>query len=86
MGVLIMSVQMGPLMQCPLYFMVILSSHPVVTYHILTTYSSMFVVLLLFFYSYDTKIEHYRVIKKNNLVTVDDEEFFENLFKLVEVL
>jgi c-src tyrosine kinase len=33
---------------------------------------------------YDTKIEHYRVIKKNNLVTVDDEEFFENLFKLVE--
>ena len=35
--------------------------------------------------SYDTKIEHYRVIKKKNLVTVDDEEFFENLFKLVEV-
>jgi c-src tyrosine kinase len=33
---------------------------------------------------YDTKIEHYRVIRKNNLVTVDDEEFFENLFKLVE--
>ena len=35
--------------------------------------------------SYDHKIEHYRVIKRENMVTVDDEEFFENLFKLVEV-
>jgi c-src tyrosine kinase len=40
--------------------------------------------LIHFHLSYDTKIEHYRVIRKNNLVTVDDEEFFENLFKLVE--
>ena len=36
--------------------------------------------------SYDSKIEHYRVRKNaDNLVTVDDEEYFENLFKLVEV-
>ena len=52
-------------------------------------FTFLFVHLLFlyfsFSFSYDTKIEHYRVIRKNNLVTVDDEEFFENLFKLVEV-
>lgn len=41
--------------------------------------SSMFVC------SFDNKVEHYRVIKKNNRVTVDEEEYFENLVKLVEV-
>ena len=31
-------------------------------------------------------MEHYRVMRdKRNWVTVDDEEYFENLFKLVEV-
>ena len=36
--------------------------------------------------SYDNKVEHYRVMRdKKNWVTVDDEEYFENLFKLVEV-
>jgi len=37
-------------------------------------------------YSYDQKVEHYRV-RRNDAgeVTVDDEEFFENLLKLVEV-
>ena len=31
------------------------------------------------------KVEHYRVIFKDNRVTIDEEEFFENLTKLVEV-
>ena len=36
--------------------------------------------------SYDGKVEHYRVRRnEQGLVTVDDEEFFENLLKLVEV-
>ena len=35
--------------------------------------------------SFDKKVEHYRVILKNNRVTVDEEEYFENLVKLVEV-
>ena len=36
--------------------------------------------------SYDCKIEHYRVRKDDRgWVTVDDEEYFENLVKLVEV-
>jgi c-src tyrosine kinase len=30
------------------------------------------------------KVEHYRVIAKNNSLTIDEEEFFENLTKLVE--
>ncbi len=35
---------------------------------------------------YEHKVEHYRVRRnKKNFVTVDDEEYFENLFKLVEV-
>lgn len=35
--------------------------------------------------SFEKKVEHYRVILKNNRVTVDEEEYFENLVKLVEV-
>lgn len=35
--------------------------------------------------SFDNKVEHYRVILNNNRVTVDEEEYFENLVKLVEV-
>ena len=36
--------------------------------------------------SYNGKVEHYRVQRnEKNWVTVDDEEFFENLVKLVEV-
>ena len=36
--------------------------------------------------SYGTKVEHYRVRRNDsNWVTVDDEEYFENLVKLVEV-
>lgn len=35
--------------------------------------------------SFDKKVEHYRVILNNNRVTVDEEEYFENLVKLVEV-
>ena len=35
---------------------------------------------------YDRKVQHYRVLKDNRgWVTVDDEQYFENLFKLVEV-
>lgn len=42
--------------------------------------------LSLSYCSYDDKVEHYRVRRnKKGHVTVDDEEFFENLFKLVEV-
>ena len=36
-------------------------------------------------YSFEKKVEHYRVLLRNNRVTVDEEEFFENLVKLVEV-
>lgn len=40
----------------------------------------------IFFFSYDGKVEHYRVRRDGrNWVTVDDEEYFENLVKLVEV-
>jgi len=36
--------------------------------------------------SFGNKVEHYRVMRDDrNWVTVDDEEYFENLFKLVEV-
>ena len=31
------------------------------------------------------EVEHYRIIYKDNKVTIDEEEFFENLTKLVEV-
>lgn len=31
------------------------------------------------------KVEHYRVKYKDNQLTIDDEEFFENLSQLVEV-
>ena len=38
------------------------------------------------FCSYDEKVEHYRVRRDHRgWVTVDDEEYFENLVKLVEV-
>ena len=37
------------------------------------------------FCSFEKKVEHYRVLLKSNRVTVDEEEFFENLVKLVEV-
>lgn len=33
---------------------------------------------------YQGKVEHYRVIARNNSLTIDEEEFFENLSKLVE--
>lgn len=37
-------------------------------------------------HSYDGKVEHYRVRRnKKEWVTVDDEEYFETLFTLVEV-
>ena len=37
-------------------------------------------------FRYDRKVEHYRVRRDDRAwVTVDDEEYFENLFKLVEV-
>jgi len=31
------------------------------------------------------RVEHYRVIYKDNQLTIDEEEFFENLAQLVEV-
>jgi len=34
---------------------------------------------------YVGKVEHYRVKYKDNQLTIDDEEFFENLSQLVEV-
>jgi hypothetical protein len=38
------------------------------------------------FFRYDRKVEHYRVRRDERAwVTVDDEEYFENLFKLVAV-
>ena len=37
-------------------------------------------------YSYETRLQHYRVQRnENSWVTVDGEEYFENLVKLVEV-
>jgi c-src tyrosine kinase len=33
----------------------------------------------------DGKVEHYHVIYKDNKLTIDDEEYFENLVKMVEV-
>lgn len=38
------------------------------------------------FYSCGTKVEHYRLRRNDkSCVTVDDEEYFENLIKFVEV-
>ena len=38
------------------------------------------------FYSYGTKVQHYRLRRNDNCwVTVDDMQYFENLVKLVEV-
>ena len=34
---------------------------------------------------YQEKVEHYRVIYKDNKLTIDEEVYFENLTKLVEV-
>ena len=34
---------------------------------------------------FDNHVEHYRIIFKENKVTIDEEEYFENLTKLVEV-
>lgn len=34
---------------------------------------------------YKNKVEHYRVIYKENKLTIDEEEYFENLSKLVKV-
>jgi len=34
---------------------------------------------------YSGEVEHYRIIYKDNKVTIDEEEYFENLTKLVEV-
>jgi c-src tyrosine kinase len=33
---------------------------------------------------YQGKVEHYRVIARNNRLTIDEEEFFENLSHLVD--
>lgn len=35
---------------------------------------------------YKNKVEHYRVIYKENQLTIDEEEYFENLSRLVKVL
>ena len=34
---------------------------------------------------YNGKVEHYRIIYKDNKLTIDEEEFFDNLSQLVEV-
>lgn len=34
---------------------------------------------------FEDRVEHYRIIFKDNKVTIDEEEYFENLTKLVEV-
>lgn len=34
---------------------------------------------------FNNKVEHYRVIYKDNKLTIDEEEYFENLSQLVEV-
>ena len=35
--------------------------------------------------SYAGKVEHYHIIYRNNLLTIDEEEMFDTLAKLVEV-
>lgn len=35
---------------------------------------------------YKNKVEHYRVIYKENKLTIDEEEYFENLSRLVKVM
>ena len=35
---------------------------------------------------YQQKVEHYRVIAANNQLTIDEEEYFEKLTELVEVI
>ena len=34
---------------------------------------------------YNNKVEHYRVIYKDNKLTIDEDEYFDNLSQLVEV-
>ena len=34
---------------------------------------------------FEERVEHYRIIFKDNKITIDEEEYFENLTKLVEV-
>lgn len=34
---------------------------------------------------YNGRVEHYRVIYKDNKLTIDEEEFFDNLAQLIEV-
>ena len=34
---------------------------------------------------FQNKVEHYRVIYKDHKLTIDEDEYFENLSKLVEV-
>ena len=41
---------------------------------------------MIFWFSYDGKVEHYRILYRDNKLTVDEEEFFDNLFQLIEVL
>jgi len=45
------------------------------------TFSGDYTVCVCF----DGYIEHYRVIYQNNLLTIDEEDYFENLTQLVEV-
>lgn len=35
--------------------------------------------------SWEGKVEHYRIIVRDNKLTIDEEAFFDNLIKLVEV-
>ena len=35
--------------------------------------------------SFDGKVEHYRVLRQNNQLTIDEASFFENMVELVEV-
>ena len=42
-------------------------------------------VELLLFFSGEGKVEHYRVINRQNRVTVDEESYFSNLIELVKV-
>ena len=42
--------------------------------------------ILIFKCRFGKKVEHYRVIHKNGKVTVDEEEFFDNLTELVAVI
>jgi len=36
--------------------------------------------------AFENKVEHYHISIKNNRLTVDDESFFDNMVKLVEVI